>query len=184
MQTIIDAVRAANPTRHYRNVNRRLGKLFEELGEVSDAYLAVSSLANAKQKTWDDVREEIADALIVAIDVTLTPLPDGRMEFVEDDLPTRFAERGFWTVYGAAGKEAGTALAHLEYIGWCDETWGHARRALGFVVELAMMSLPDEQITAAERYAALTRMVDLKLQKWALNRARQTESVTVPDDAA
>jgi NTP pyrophosphatase (non-canonical NTP hydrolase) len=70
--TIIDLVAAANPGRNKANLFRRVTKLFEELGEVAEAYLNSSSSSNNKKKKWADVREEAADVLIVALDILLT----------------------------------------------------------------------------------------------------------------
>ena len=70
---IIPAIRDANLTRQSGNLGRRVIKLCEELGEHAEAYLNISSAGNGKGKTWDDVREEAADILIVAVDVALTP---------------------------------------------------------------------------------------------------------------
>jgi NTP pyrophosphatase (non-canonical NTP hydrolase) len=69
---IVDAVEKANPQRTPANLNRRLHKFLEELGELSEAYLNASSINNGKGKTEDDVREEAVDTLIVAIDIALT----------------------------------------------------------------------------------------------------------------
>lgn len=49
--------------------NRRIIKLMEELGEVSEAFLNVTSPNNRKNKSWNDVREELVDSFIVAIDI-------------------------------------------------------------------------------------------------------------------
>lgn len=76
MKDLLALVAAANPKRTHENITRRLLKATEELGEVSQAYLAVTSKRNRKAKTWDDVREEVADVLIVMVDIALTPLPD------------------------------------------------------------------------------------------------------------
>ena len=85
---IIPAIRDANLTRQSGNYGRRLIKLQEELGEHAEAYLNVTSAGNGKGKTWDDVREEAADILIVAVDVALTPRPDTyeTIEVVEKEL--------------------------------------------------------------------------------------------------
>lgn len=71
----INAIEAANPNRDISTMVRRVAKVSEELGELSEAYLNVTSAANAKNKTWGDVREEAIDTAIVAIDVALTPHP-------------------------------------------------------------------------------------------------------------
>lgn len=85
---IIPAIRDANLTRQSGNYGRRLIKLQEELGEHAEAYLNVTSAGNGKGKSWDDVREEAADILIVAVDVALTPRPDTyeTIEIVEKEL--------------------------------------------------------------------------------------------------
>jgi NTP pyrophosphatase (non-canonical NTP hydrolase) len=75
---LLHAIWAANPARSEATLARRLLKLSEELGEVSEAYLNVTSAANAKNKTWDDVREELCDLLIVTVDCLLTPLAGER----------------------------------------------------------------------------------------------------------
>ena len=71
---IIQSIRDANLTRNVCNIARRVIKLHEELGEHAEAYLNVTNAGNGKKKCWDDVREEAADLLIVAVDVALTPI--------------------------------------------------------------------------------------------------------------
>ena len=51
-------------------LSRRYVKFYEELGEVSEAYLDVIG-AQAKGKTHDDVLEEQVDAFIVIVDIVL-----------------------------------------------------------------------------------------------------------------
>src|ERR1035437_1704852 len=77
IQYIVDAVEQANPQRNSANLNRRLHKMLEELGELAEAYLNATSKNNLKGKTWADVKEEAVDALIVAIDIVLTDIFDG-----------------------------------------------------------------------------------------------------------
>jgi hypothetical protein len=87
MTTIIDLVTQANPERSTANLRRRLHKLLEELGELSEAYLSVTDTTiSTKNKTWLDVREEAVDVLIVAIDIAVTdaaiqPLPIGDVDY-------------------------------------------------------------------------------------------------------
>jgi NTP pyrophosphatase (non-canonical NTP hydrolase) len=71
---VLSAVWQANSTRCASSLDGRVMKLIEELGEVAQAFLSVTSLANAKRKSWSDVREEAADVLIIAADIALTPL--------------------------------------------------------------------------------------------------------------
>jgi hypothetical protein len=73
---VVTAISNANTTRQHGNLIRRLMKIVEEMGEVAEAYLNVTSAGNGKKKTWDDVREELADVVIVAVDCALTPMPD------------------------------------------------------------------------------------------------------------
>ena len=72
--TVIEMVAEANDDRRHDNLDRRILKFIEELGEVAEAFLECTSLHNRKQKTWADVHEEAADVMIVAIDMALTPL--------------------------------------------------------------------------------------------------------------
>jgi hypothetical protein len=76
MADIFDKVRDANPERKLSELDRRMVKLGEEYGEACQAYLSVSSATNGKDKTWTDVREELVDVIIVAMDILLTQFPD------------------------------------------------------------------------------------------------------------
>jgi NTP pyrophosphatase (non-canonical NTP hydrolase) len=76
----INLIAQANPTRCTANLDRRLIKMLEELGELSEAFLSITSMDNDKNKTWADVQEEAVDVLIVGTDIALTPFLD------EDDL--------------------------------------------------------------------------------------------------
>jgi len=73
---VIQAIMDANPDRESNNLHRRIIKIMEEVGETSEAYLNVTSAHNGKKKRWADVREELADVVIVAVDCALTPTPD------------------------------------------------------------------------------------------------------------
>lgn len=66
----------ANKERNEKDLPRRVIKVGEELGELAEAFLNVSSARNGKGKTWQDVREEACDVAIVALDIALTPTPD------------------------------------------------------------------------------------------------------------
>lgn len=69
---IIDSVRNANTQRSIKNFDRRCEKFLEELGELAEARLGYTSKNNPKNKTFDDVKEEVVDVLIVALDIALT----------------------------------------------------------------------------------------------------------------
>jgi NTP pyrophosphatase (non-canonical NTP hydrolase) len=88
--SIIRAITDANPDKHHDNLIRRIMKQMEELGEAAEAYLNVTSAANGKGKTWDDVREELADQVIVAVDCALTPTPD-QVGMTREDIEQEFA---------------------------------------------------------------------------------------------
>ena len=72
--SVLDMVAQANPNRCAPSLERRVTKLLEEIGETAQAFLSVTSERNDRRKTWDDVREEAADVLIVAVDIALTPI--------------------------------------------------------------------------------------------------------------
>jgi NTP pyrophosphatase (non-canonical NTP hydrolase) len=74
--SVLDLVAQANPTRSKPGLERRVTKLLEEIGEVSQAFLSVTSATNDKKKTWSHVCEEAADVLIIAVDIALTVLDD------------------------------------------------------------------------------------------------------------
>lgn len=66
----IQQVGARNRTE--QNLKLRLLKTMEEIGEAAEAYLSVNSQANGKNKTLDDLQEELVDCLIMAVDTALT----------------------------------------------------------------------------------------------------------------
>jgi len=72
---LVALIQGAPGPRLIRNLSRRLIKLMEEVGELAQAYLMVSSRCNPKRKTWAQVREEALDAMIIAADIAMTPLP-------------------------------------------------------------------------------------------------------------
>lgn len=80
MNNLIDQIRLANLKRDKKNIDRRLLKLGEEYGEAVQAFLAVTSRNNNKQKSWADVREELSDVVIVALDILLTEMPDEKLK--------------------------------------------------------------------------------------------------------
>lgn len=66
-----------DPNRSKSNLHRRGIKIMEELGEVAEAYLSVTSMDNTKDKSWNDVREELIDVVNTALDCAFTPLNPG-----------------------------------------------------------------------------------------------------------
>ena len=70
-----DLIRDANIERQDIEFNRRILKMMEELGELSEAYLNASSKHNYKSKTYKDVREELADLMLMVVDMCATRMP-------------------------------------------------------------------------------------------------------------
>lgn len=69
-----------------RKLLRRTVKLAEESGEVSKAVFGVTSEVNPKSMSYSDVREELVDTIIVAIDMLFTTYPDETQDQSFDDL--------------------------------------------------------------------------------------------------
>lgn len=88
---IIERIQEINPRRSMPNMGRRIQKLFEEGGELSEAHLEVTSEENYKEKTIDDILEEAVDAMIVAIDIGLTK-PDALKHLTDLQMRVRFRE--------------------------------------------------------------------------------------------
>lgn len=57
------------------NVERRVLKTTEEVGELAEAILSVTSKSNAKGKKWMDIVDEACDVAIMGIDIAMTPPP-------------------------------------------------------------------------------------------------------------
>ena len=96
MYNLIKIIQEANPGRSVKNISRRLHKLAEELGEVSEAYLYVTTEDPKKDKTWPDFREEAVDVAIVALDLALTKLPideDKTPEEIEQEVIAVFEQK-------------------------------------------------------------------------------------------
>lgn len=84
--SVFDKIWHANRKRTMALFPRRLLKLGEEYGETNQAYLSVSSEKNGKDKTWADVREELADTIIVAMDLYCHEMPDEENVTLEDKI--------------------------------------------------------------------------------------------------
>ena len=70
---IIKAVQLVGDTeRGTRNIERRLAKATEELGELAEAVIDVTSHHHSKGKSPEDIMEEAVDLAIVAVDIALT----------------------------------------------------------------------------------------------------------------
>jgi hypothetical protein len=166
-------VRDANPGRQFANIQRRTIKLNEELGEVAQAWLNVTSPSNGKGKTWDDVREEIADCLIVALDIGWTTL---RGE-TEQTPPVVTARESLFNDLMISEMSLHLGLFGLRSsIAMSDMYMCQARHDITGVINvaatMALAVLPD-QVGATPRGEVEARLlieVKRKLAKWADNR--------------
>lgn len=180
---IIAAIREANATRHIGNLGRRLIKLSEEIGEHAEAYLNVTSVGNGKGKTWDDVREEAADMLIVAVDVALTPMSDavtdaGR-EKMETDLIRRLvilhnAMPRVYQNYERFTLRAASTLGDMNHhfvrgsLEWEQQVMGYMVAA---AFDLALTPLPDQADWDSDALEEqLAAIIAVKLAKWRNSR--------------
>lgn len=191
---IIPAIRDANPTRNNGNLGRRVIKLCEELGEHAEAYLNISSAGNGKGKTWDDVREEAADILIVAVDVALTP-NDGENPTIAEGYVTRLVsahdfripdqpfsnpmkpsaaeyEKLTLIVGAAIGK---VCVGQLSSGGRGLASGGRVRAEAASLISWALMlsltPLPDQAGWTTELLEEqLVAIIEVKLAKWRNNR--------------
>lgn len=87
LQQIYAVTSKRNPTYNERYLSRRVIKIGEESGEVSEAFLSVTSDSNGKNKTFNDVREEAVDTAIVGLDIALTKFP-GEEDWDDEKLYT------------------------------------------------------------------------------------------------
>jgi hypothetical protein len=170
-------VRDANPGRQATNIQRRTLKLIEELGEVAQAWLHVTSQSNGKGKTWNDVREEAADCLIVALDIGWTRL-SGESSSVT--APEFSVASGVFDPQMIIGISLGVGLfgIHSE-IAVSEMYVCQARHDITGVINgaacLTLAILPDQiNKTITEIETQLLVEVKRKLAKWADNRATMT----------
>lgn len=69
LTTTLEKIERIGGPREVSNLRRRALKLGEELGEVAQAYLAITSKNNYKLLTFLDLREESVDVFVVAADL-------------------------------------------------------------------------------------------------------------------
>lgn len=67
----IEKIYTVGSERSVDTVSRRCAKLIEECGETAEAFLNCTG-ENYKNKTWDDLREELTDVFITLTDIALT----------------------------------------------------------------------------------------------------------------
>jgi NTP pyrophosphatase (non-canonical NTP hydrolase) len=170
--TIIDLVATANPGRNPSNLHRRVLKLYEELGEVAEAYLNATSTTNGKKKAWADVREEVADVLIVALDIFLTQ--DNGVEKTRETCLNDFfwipslASLGVYKLCFTIGSDCGSFGLNYdlsEAFEHCGSEMVRNAFALASLV-FGPSEVGSKQIAEASVVSEVTR----KLAKWEKNR--------------
>lgn len=174
MENIIALIRDANPGRSQSTYGRRLIKLSEEVGEHAEAYLNVTSAGNGKGKTWDDVREEAADILIVAVDVALTG--DGnieaslnrRVEALKYSVNRLYPNYERMTLRIAHTLGAVVKTHMDDSLAW---DYSPVGQLVASAIDLTMTPLPDQiDYTEAQMVENLTQLIRVKLAKWQSNR--------------
>ena len=73
---ILDVVELANKDKNMQDLPRRIIKLGEEYGELSQAYLSWTSKNNHREKCRVDVLEEAIDCMIVSAEIALSLCKD------------------------------------------------------------------------------------------------------------
>ncbi|RYF12185.1 MAG: hypothetical protein EOO77_17865 [Oxalobacteraceae bacterium] len=171
MDVLVGMVREVNPYRSPDNLQRRLLKVLEELGESAEAYLSTSSPHNYKNKTWLDYREESVDTLIVLIDVALTeitnyppsPLIPAQISIATEnrfDNATLLMQETF-AVAGAVSRAA-ECLVGNNPMGF----YGAVSRGIQHAANMCFALIPEDQNRAviAQR---VTDLFEAKIGKWA-----------------
>tara|TARA_R110000823_G_scaffold115491_2_gene238169 strand:+ start:381 stop:719 length:339 start_codon:yes stop_codon:yes gene_type:complete len=74
MSDILKQVEQEGNKRTIDNISRRIMKAGEELGELNEAFLSVTSPSNDKKHYWVDVIGEAVDVAIMGLDIALTPI--------------------------------------------------------------------------------------------------------------
>ena len=172
---LIEMVREVNPGRKHSNLNRKLIKVAEEIGEIAEAYLNVTSSFNGKNKTWADVREEIVDVLILAIDISLTPWPT---QDTPHNLRTAVFDLGLSNYNDFEDAfmwlSASSTSAYMERRADSPNQFRNSMRSVfREAVNLAYTPFPDQpDITLEELEAALEKEMRRKLDKWVAKMAR------------
>jgi CheY-like chemotaxis protein len=178
---LIERIRNANPDRQTATLKRRISKLLEEVGELSEAWLNVTSTTNGKGKAWEDVREEAADCLIVAVDIHLTGLNGTPADITHDvrlGIPDDFQNLKLLLAQQAA--MAGVAIVTGDF----RQAAFYAAQAATNAIDICLTPLPDQpDATLDDLASALDAMVTRKLAKWTSSRASRVSEDAKADDA-
>jgi hypothetical protein len=152
-------------------------KLLEEIGEFTQAYLAVTSQANDRRKSWADVREELADCLIVALDIawTVFPTEDYTTLFTpgETVTPQKLLPFGVYDIF-FIGTELSSFGQHIN-----NGAYMLARINITRVVDrlgyMVLTHMPDQDDWDLDDVSdQLIEEVERKLAKWTVARLNNT----------
>lgn len=185
-QAICRDIHDANPERCVEDAPRRFVKYYEELGEMSQAFLSITARNNHRNMTWDDFREEAVDTLILAIDLALTPYDDdlGQVISSRSIIPSMLNASATVSLNDyagveerimAVGQDISRAFTHFR-----DENYmsfhGAMARVIQNTADLAFHSLDEKSM--AETTTEVREILDRKLTKWAALRGAPTPQVT------
>ena len=84
LDSLKEVERVGRKYRRHDNLHRKLMKTMEEVGELSEALMGVTSKTNYKNKTWEDVLEESVDVVLMGLDIALT-IPPRECSLDEDN---------------------------------------------------------------------------------------------------
>lgn len=179
MQNIIELIKSANPARALSNTKRRLLKITEEKGEVAEAVLNVTSPYNGKNKTWDDVREELVDCFIVAADIALTLDIDMNFDFHIRHID-KYDESAFidkMMVTGHLLSSLGNTIDIMIKPPIADYDYSDgkciSKSMTRLFYELATLVFPDkDDLSEQDILDAFTLEVTRKISKWTAKRER------------
>ncbi len=159
---IVSLIDEANKTRNETSITRRLLKVKEEIGEISEAYLGISGNNNYKNKTIDDLYEECVDTIIVLIDTAITPCPD--CSYTASALIPIFFNDAYYNKEPINTEESifnmsKNVIGAYEYISKKNymSFHGSMSRAIQIATKLAYSLKPHEKFD---------EVLKMKLQKW------------------
>ena len=175
---IIELVAKANPGRQKNNLNRRIHKLLEEVGEVSEAWLNATSATNHKKKEWADVEEEAADVLIVAADVALTPIDDDTQAVLQDRITTYVNQWLHHIDIGNVGYDLLVWRIVSTAARFGENYKNQPESAHPYSADMVRYAFALVNVVFKGDDAKMIAEVSRKLRKWAANRA---ENVVVTD---
>lgn len=165
---IVSEVKEVGSARSSDNLERRLCKLYEELGELSEAYLGVTCPSNLKNKTIDDLREEAIDCMIVALDCALTQVDNSTVvaallpHVMESELRKPFTVAEVQDAIFKMGESNARAIVALK-----EKDYPLYFGAINSVVRYAtQISFIDRDAFDPKRVDEIKSVFETKMNKW------------------